>query len=662
MPTPPSGTPAALGLIERMPAALTARYRPVELIAQGGFGTVWKAEQVGLHRAVALKVLHPHLLADAEAVARFDAEARMAGQLIHPSIVRVIDHGRDSDLPWIAFEYLPAPSLHERLRDRVLPWESALDLGIQIASALNEAHSNGILHRDVKPDNLLDTGDGTWKLADFGVAKWTASAIRTEAGVVLGTPAYSSPQILMGQVIGVDADLYALGVVLYEAISGRTPLWRENVVEMVAQRLELEPAPLAGLVADLPPAVEEAILRAIARDPHARYATAADFVKALEEARRAPPRRSRTGRLRPYRAIVSPQTTSPKVGRMAQIAATAGTLVAALIGYAVWPRPAALPSVVAPLTFAAPAPPTAANLRDELDGLEKLIQQFHLRARRGKRPGGDPLVIALREDEILNFERVQPLLEQLLARAESIAIDLPLASPDGALWLEASQAFDRLFDTANLLSEDQRRVHLARRLERLSAQIAYDGPDPFRRIFTLLCRPRIDALITPALPQMRRAAQAFNEARDLIEHGLPPAFASRTDLPLHRFRVAYRAYQGERQLVTSERLLDPDSVRTRKLALDTLDVFVMLVAAWEAKPRPAALPRVQFIHWIQGLRVAQFIMDAPSLPPATIDGAAHLGLRALPLARASATALDTEQSGPELLEIEARMRGRLGLR
>jgi serine/threonine-protein kinase len=206
-----------------LPPDCAARYRVRKLIASGGFGTVYAATQVRLHRTVALKVLSPHALADAEQVRRFESEARVTAALSNPNVVQILDYGAEHGVPWIAYELLAGGSLRDRLaRDRYVPLGEALAMGAQVASALACAHAEHVLHRDIKPENVLLADSGAWKVADFGIARWAGSGLTTATGLVLGTPAYMAPELIR-EAPEPASDVYALGAMLHELISGHPP-------------------------------------------------------------------------------------------------------------------------------------------------------------------------------------------------------------------------------------------------------------------------------------------------------------------------------------------------------------------------------------------------------------------------------------------------------
>ncbi len=260
---------------------LAGRYRLDRLIATGGMAEVWEATDQVLTRKVAVKVLHAHLAADETFVARFRGEAIAAAKLAHPSIVSIYDTCHDGDEA-IVMELVRGRTLRAYLAEHG-PLEPATAVSIiaQVAEALDVAHQAGVVHRDVKPGNILLADDGRVMVADFGIAKAVASADLTTTGNVLGTPAYLAPEQVTGTGADSRTDVYALGLVLYELLCGRAPFAAETGVGTAMARLEQEPMRPRNVRAGIPRPVEEVVLRAIARAPEDRYADAGAMRAAL---------------------------------------------------------------------------------------------------------------------------------------------------------------------------------------------------------------------------------------------------------------------------------------------------------------------------------------------------------------------------------------------
>ena len=275
--SPPSGLTAA----QPFPPDCAARFKPIKRLAAGGFGAVYLAHQQGLDRPVAIKLLLEHVLADPEQVKRFVNEARITASLSHPHVVTILDHGAEHQIPWIAYEYLPGPTLRAVLDRGVLRVPDALGAMIQVAGGVGAGHERGILHRDLKPENVMQA-DGQYKVADFGIAKWSGEGqVRTRTGIVMGTPAYLAPELISGLAASPASDVYALGVMLFELLTGRTPYEDANYLLILERHLR-SPIPLPGRFVAVPAGVDALVQRALAKEPDARFADAADLRDALE--------------------------------------------------------------------------------------------------------------------------------------------------------------------------------------------------------------------------------------------------------------------------------------------------------------------------------------------------------------------------------------------
>jgi serine/threonine-protein kinase len=248
--------------------------------------TVQLAFDTRLERNVAVKLLAEHLAQDPSFVSRFRREALAAARLVHPNVVQVFDFGSDdaSGRQYIVMEYVDGQSCAEILRERGhLPPEEAVDILTQACRGLDYAHRNGVVHRDVKPGNLLRSTDGAIKLADFGIAKAAEQSDITKVGSVLGTAAYLSPEQARGEPAGPASDLYALGVVAYQLMAGRLPYEAASLTDLARLQESGDPEPLDDLNRDVPPALATAVRRALARDPARRYTDAAEMEDALRD-------------------------------------------------------------------------------------------------------------------------------------------------------------------------------------------------------------------------------------------------------------------------------------------------------------------------------------------------------------------------------------------
>jgi eukaryotic-like serine/threonine-protein kinase len=261
--------------------ALGGRYRLRSLLAVGGMGAVWAAEDAVLGREVAVKVLGEALAADRRAALRLQREARAAGRLEHPGIARVLDLGEDAGRPYLVMELLHGESLAARLaRAGPLAPAEAVRVVAAAADALEVAHRAGIVHRDVKPGNVYLTGGGDVKLLDFGIASAANEAALT-GGDLLGTAAYLAPERVLGHDATPAADVYALGVLLYELLAGRPPFVGDTRTALAMAHLHARPAPLGAVAPRVPPALAAACERALAKDPAARPPSAAALAALL---------------------------------------------------------------------------------------------------------------------------------------------------------------------------------------------------------------------------------------------------------------------------------------------------------------------------------------------------------------------------------------------
>ena len=274
-----------------VPTLLAGRYRIVSPLGSGGMADVYLAEDERLGRQVAVKVLKAKLAADDEFVERFRIEARAAASLNHASIVGVYDRGTAEGVTYIAMEYVPGETLKQRLRrDGALPSDEAVQIALAVLSALGAAHGRDIVHRDVTSYNVMLAEDGRVVVTDFGIARMGESAL-TRTGAMMGTSSYLSPEQAQGRPADERSDLYNLGVVLYEMLTGRVPFKGETDVAVAMQHVRTAPPNPRTLVPGISEALAAVVMRALSKDPADRFQSADEFAAALRLARR--PQRGR---------------------------------------------------------------------------------------------------------------------------------------------------------------------------------------------------------------------------------------------------------------------------------------------------------------------------------------------------------------------------------
>ena len=265
------------------------RYKIQEKIGNGGMATVYKALDQILNRYVAVKVLREEFTTDEEFIKRFNAEAQSAARLIHPNIVSVYDVGQEYNIYYIVMELIQGKTLKQIIEeDGHLSWKWAVNIAIQIASALEMAHKNNIIHRDIKPHNIIITEDGIAKVTDFGIAKAVSNSTITAFGTTLGSVHYFSPEHARGGYTDSKSDLYSLGVVMYEMVTGKVPFDADTPVSIALKHMQEEPVPPIKVNKEIPFAVNQIILKAMKKDPNERYQNASEMIKDLNIALKRP--------------------------------------------------------------------------------------------------------------------------------------------------------------------------------------------------------------------------------------------------------------------------------------------------------------------------------------------------------------------------------------
>jgi TonB family protein len=275
MSTPP-------GREARIAERLGDRYELLDLLGQGGFAAVYRVRNLRLHRIEALKVLAENLSEDSDFARRFEQEARVSAALDHPNIVKIYDYGTAEDFVWFSMQFIDGPSLGRELKRRgKIDEVEAARIAVGVLDALDYSHRRGVVHRDVKPDNVLLDPDGRIFLTDFGVAKSQAALVQTHAGLLLGSPRYMSPEQLQGKPVDGRSDLYSLGVTLYRAVSGGVPFAADDTFQETLRRLNEPPPPLSSRSPGVHPRFEAIVMKALAREPAERFASAREMREAM---------------------------------------------------------------------------------------------------------------------------------------------------------------------------------------------------------------------------------------------------------------------------------------------------------------------------------------------------------------------------------------------
>ncbi len=297
----PAGALAAQFLAKEESAALIGQqishYQIMREIGRGGMGVVYLAEDINLsRRPVALKLLPAHLTTDPDRLRRFEREARAASALNHPNILTIHEIGQRDGRPFIATEFIDGKTLREQMRNQELQLSEALNIAAQIASALIAAHEAGIVHRDIKPENIMIRGDGYVKVLDFGLAKLmeqpfaavdteaaTREMVKTSPGAVMGTAGYMSPEQARGLAVDARTDIWSLGVVLYEMITGRQPFEGDTASDLIVAILKTEPLPLTYYAHEVPSELERIAGQALEKNRETRYQTVGELLNDLKE-------------------------------------------------------------------------------------------------------------------------------------------------------------------------------------------------------------------------------------------------------------------------------------------------------------------------------------------------------------------------------------------
>ena len=269
---------------------LGGRYEIIEKIGNGGMATVYRATDKVLKRDVAVKILRDEFTTDEEFIKRFEVEAQSAARLTHPNIVSIYDVGVEDNFNYIVMELIRGKTLKEIILEEKgpLPWKWSVNVAIQIASALETAHRNNIIHRDIKPHNIIITEDGIAKVTDFGIAKAVSNSTITAFGTTIGSVHYFSPEHARGGFTDAKSDLYSLGVVLYEMVTGKVPFDADTPVSVALKHMQEKPEEPIEVNPNVPMAVNKIIMKALQKDTNFRYQTATDMLEDLRKALKNP--------------------------------------------------------------------------------------------------------------------------------------------------------------------------------------------------------------------------------------------------------------------------------------------------------------------------------------------------------------------------------------
>ena len=259
------------------------RYKILQLLGQGGMGAVYKARDCELDRLVALKVIRPDLASDESILSRFKRELILAREITHKNVIRIFDLGNADGVKFITMEFVEGQDLYSLTKDgRPFTLPEKVKIVLQVCRALDAAHSEGVVHRDLKPQNIMVEANGRVVVMDFGIARSMEQAGMTSTGAMIGTPAYMSPEQAMGEKVDTRSDLFALGVIFYELLTGKSPYEAETIVGLALKRIHERPQPPIERDPQVPQALSDVVLKCLAVELNQRYQTAQEIIRDLE--------------------------------------------------------------------------------------------------------------------------------------------------------------------------------------------------------------------------------------------------------------------------------------------------------------------------------------------------------------------------------------------